>query len=101
MQRTAMFPSWMGGLVPGLLPGLLSGGLFGAVLSLALPAQASRILTDETGRSVLVPDHPPRVICLSPSVTDTVYAMGAGEDVVAISDYTKYPQAALVKPSVG
>jgi ABC-type Fe3+-hydroxamate transport system substrate-binding protein len=101
MKRTAMFPSWLGGLVPGLLPGFLSGVLFGTVLSLALPAQASRILNDETGRRVLVPDHPHRVICLSPSVTDTVYAIGAGEDVVAISDYTKYPQAALVKPSVG
>ncbi len=36
-----------------------------------------------------------------PSVTDTVYALGAGDDVVGISDYTKYPAAALTKPSVG
>ena len=36
-----------------------------------------------------------------PTVTDTVFALGAGDDVVAISDYTKYPAAALKKPSVG
>ncbi|HEX4577279.1 MAG TPA: cobalamin-binding protein [Edaphobacter sp.] len=53
------------------------------------------------GRQVVAPDHPHRVICLMPTVTDTVFALGAGDDVVGISDYTKYPAAALKKPSVG
>src|ERR1700733_2736778 len=66
-----------------------------------LPAQASRVLTDESGRKVTLPDHPHRVICLLPSVTDTVFALGSGDDVVAISDYTTYPAAALKKPSIG
>jgi ABC-type Fe3+-hydroxamate transport system substrate-binding protein len=65
------------------------------------PCVASRVLTDEMGRKVTVPEHPHRVVCLMPSVTDTVYALGAGDDVVGISDYTKYPAAALTKPSVG
>jgi ABC-type Fe3+-hydroxamate transport system substrate-binding protein len=69
--------------------------------TLAGPCFASRTLTDEMGRKVVVPDHPHRVICLMPTVTDTVFALGAGDDVVAISDYTKYPAAALMKPSVG
>jgi iron complex transport system substrate-binding protein len=69
--------------------------------TLAGPCFASRTLTDEMGRKVVVPDHPHRVICLMPTVTDTVFALGAGDDVVAISDYTKYPAAALKKPSVG
>jgi iron complex transport system substrate-binding protein len=34
-------------------------------------------------------------------VVDIVYALGAGEDVVAISDFTKYPKEALQKPSIG
>jgi ABC-type Fe3+-hydroxamate transport system substrate-binding protein len=66
-----------------------------------LPAHASRVLTDESGRKVTVPDHPHRVICLLPSVTDTVFALGSGDDVVAVSDYTTYPPAALKKPSIG
>jgi ABC-type Fe3+-hydroxamate transport system substrate-binding protein len=70
-------------------------------ITLAAPCFASRTLTDEMGRAVVVPDHPHRVICLMPTVTDTVFALGAGDDVVAISDYTKYPAAALKKPSVG
>jgi ABC-type Fe3+-hydroxamate transport system substrate-binding protein len=68
---------------------------------LTVPCFATRTLTDEMGRKVVVPDHPHRVICLMPTVTDTVFALGAGDDVVGISDYTKYPAAALTKPSVG
>ena len=75
--------------------------LLSLIALLAVPCLASRTLTDEMGREVVVPDHPHRVICLMPTVTDTVYALGAGDDVVAISDYTKYPAAALKKPSVG
>ncbi len=71
------------------------------LLSLALPCAANRLVTDETGRAVSVPDHPHRIICLVPSITDSVFSLGAGSDVVAISDYTKYPVEALSRPSVG
>ncbi|MGH9595676.1 MAG: ABC transporter substrate-binding protein [Edaphobacter sp.] len=68
---------------------------------LVAPCFASRTLTDEMGRTIVVPDHPHRVICLMPTITDTVFALGAGGDVVGISEYTKYPAAALKKPIVG
>ncbi len=71
------------------------------LLSSVAPCVASRIVTDEVGRRVELPDHPHRIICLVPSVTDTVFALGAGADVVAVSDFTKYPVEALKKPSVG
>jgi iron complex transport system substrate-binding protein len=32
---------------------------------------------------------------------DVVYSLGVGADVVAISDFTKYPKEALQKPSIG
>jgi ABC-type Fe3+-hydroxamate transport system substrate-binding protein len=67
----------------------------------ALPAWCARTLTDELGRVVIVPDHPHRLVCLMPSVVDDVYALGAGDDVIAVTDYTKYPAAARSKPSVG
>jgi iron complex transport system substrate-binding protein len=69
--------------------------------SLAVPCFASRTLKDELGRTVEVPDHPHRVICLIPSVVDIMYSLGAGADVAAISDFTKYPKEALQKPSIG
>jgi iron complex transport system substrate-binding protein len=72
-----------------------------SLLSAVLPCVASRTVTDETGRVVVVPDRPHRIICLVPSITDAVFAIGAGNDVVAISDFVKYPQEATKKPSVG
>ena len=75
--------------------------LLSVIAVLAGPCFARRTLTDEMGRQVVVPDHPHRIVCLMPTVTDTVFALGGGDDVVGISDYTKYPAAALKKPSVG
>lgn len=62
---------------------------------------ASRTLTDELGRTVVVPDHPHKLICLAPSLVDDVYSLGAGSDVIAVSDFTAYPAEAAKKPSVG
>jgi len=71
------------------------------LMSLATPCLASRTVKDGLGRTVEIPDHPHRVVCLIPSVVDIVYSLGAGADVVAISDFTKYPAEAVQKPSIG
>jgi iron complex transport system substrate-binding protein len=62
---------------------------------------ASRTLSDELGRTVILPDHPHRLISLVPSATDDVCALGAGDDIIAVSDFTKYPAEAARKPSIG
>ena len=67
----------------------------------ALPCVASRTLQDEAGRTVVVPDHPHRIISLVPSITDDVFEIGGAPDVVAVSDFTQYPEEAKGKPSVG
>jgi iron complex transport system substrate-binding protein len=67
----------------------------------AASAYGARAVTDEMGRAVSIPDRPHRLICLMPSVVDDVYALGAGGDVVAVSDYSKYPSEARNKPSIG
>lgn len=66
-----------------------------------LPAFAGRVLQDELQRTVTVPDHAHRLICLAPSITDVVYALGRGSDVVGITDFTQYPVEAKEKPSIG
>jgi len=72
------------------------------LLTYSASAWAVRMERDETGRTVAVPDHAHRVISLSPSITNTVYAVGAAGDLIGITDYTEYPpQAAREKPSVG
>lgn len=71
------------------------------LLVTSLQAFAARAIVDELGRKLSLPDHPHRLICLSPSLADSVYQLGAGDDVVAVSDFTKYPTAAAKKPSIG
>lgn len=71
------------------------------LILLAIPALASRTVVDELGRKVILPDHPHRLICLAPSLVDDVYQLGAGADVVAVTEFTKFPAEAAGKPSVG
>jgi iron complex transport system substrate-binding protein len=42
-----------------------------------------------------------RVVSLSPSITETLFAIGAGERVVGISNYCNYPAQATRLPRVG
>ncbi len=76
-------------------------GIVILLTAIALPSFASRTVKDELGRTMEVPDHPHRVVCMVPSVADIVYSLGAGADVVAISAFTKYPKEALQKPRIG
>jgi iron complex transport system substrate-binding protein len=72
------------------------------LLALTSCAWASHLERDDAGRSVSVPDQVHRVVSLSPSLTNTVYALGAQADLVGITNYTVYPhEAAHEKPSVG
>jgi iron complex transport system substrate-binding protein len=61
----------------------------------------ARIVTDETGRHVDVPDHPDRLVSLAPSITETLYALGLGDRLVGDTDYCDYPREAKRKPHVG
>ena len=71
------------------------------VLFLSLPAFAARTVTDELGRRVVVPDHPHRLICLLPSIVDDVYALNAGDDILAVSDFSDFPSQARNKLRIG
>ncbi len=73
----------------------------GLAICLAATAFASHIVTDETGRRVNVPDHPQRIVSLSPSITETIYALGLEGRLVGDTDYCDYPPAARQKPHVG
>ncbi|MFC1467512.1 ABC transporter substrate-binding protein [Verrucomicrobiota bacterium] len=42
----------------------------------------------------IVPEHPQRVISLAPSITETVFTIGAEEKLVGNTDWCNYPEAA-------
>ena len=45
--------------------------------------------------------EPQRIVSLAPSVTETLFALGAGAEVVGVSQYCDYPPAVLGLPRVG
>lgn len=61
----------------------------------------ARKLTDALNRTVSLPDSPQRIVCLSPSLAETVFALGLDEFVVGVTDFTEYPPSVPSKPSVG
>ena len=44
--------------------------------------------------------EPQRIIALAPHITEMIYAIGAGDTLVAVSDYSDYPEQAKSLPSV-
>jgi ABC-type Fe3+-hydroxamate transport system substrate-binding protein len=78
---------------------------FGAALTLALllwpTSDFARMVKDQTGRNVNVPDHPHRLVSLAPSVTETLFALGFGDRLVGDTDYCDYPPQAKALPHVG
>jgi iron complex transport system substrate-binding protein len=44
---------------------------------------------------------PARLVSTSPSITETLFALGLGDRVVGVSTYCRYPDAALRLPKVG
>ncbi len=58
-------------------------------------------VTDDYGRTVVVPAQPQRVVSLSPAVTEILFALGAGDLLVGRTDFCTYPPEAANIPSVG
>ena len=59
------------------------------------------VATDDTGRAVGLPMPAKRIVSLAPSITELLYAAGAGSRIVGVVDYSDYPREALKIPRVG
>jgi iron complex transport system substrate-binding protein len=61
----------------------------------------AREVADSVGRLVRVPERPERVITLAPSLTEVVFALDAGDRLVADTSFCDYPPEATAKPHIG
>lgn len=52
---------------------------------------------DALQRTVSLPDFPRRVVSLVPSVTETLFALGAGDRVVGVTKYCTHPPEAVAR----
>ena len=82
-------------------------GLLGIVLFFAACGEQARnnlttnTVTDDYGRTVVIPAHPKRVVSLSPAVTEIMFALDAQDLLVGRTDFCVYPDEALSIPSIG
>ncbi len=58
-------------------------------------------LTDDLGRPILVKNVPERIISLAPSNTELLFALGLGNKVVAVDDFSDFPEQAAKLQHVG
>lgn len=77
--------------------------LFFLALLIASAASANNPvkLIDSSGHALVLHGPAKRVISLAPNLTELMYAIGAGERLVAVSDYSDYPAKAKSLPRIG
>jgi len=78
--------------------------VLGLIFSLACSntiAEPAGVVVDDSGRAVNVAGIPQRIISLSPSSTEILFALGLGDKVVGVTDYCNYPPEALSKAKIG
>jgi iron complex transport system substrate-binding protein len=77
----------------------------------ALPAETVRptvaeqryplTITDDRGKQVTFAEPPRRIVSVAPSSTEIVFALSAGDRLVAVDDFSDYPAEAKSLPKVG
>jgi iron complex transport system substrate-binding protein len=65
------------------------------------PGSEARLVKDQSGREVLVPDDLRRVVSLAPSITEIVFALGEGGRLKGVTQHCDFPVEAQSLPRVG
>jgi len=81
---------------------LIKRGIKGVILILLpLLLFAEGVFVDDLGNELHLSSTPGRIISLAPSITEMLFAVGAGDRVVGVTDFCDYPDEAKKKERVG
>lgn len=61
----------------------------------------SMTVVDDYGRTVELDGVPQRIVSASPTPTEILFAVGAGDQIVGVDDFSDYPEEAKNKTKVG
>lgn len=76
--------------------------LFLLISIFLLPVAASALtVEDESGSTIEIPDRAQRILPLTPSLAEILFALELDERIVGVTDFATYPPAARKKPRVG
>ena len=59
------------------------------------------VVTDFEEREVAIQRAPERIVTLAPGITEILFELGLGENVVGVTDYDNYPEEVFSVPKVG
>jgi iron complex transport system substrate-binding protein len=62
---------------------------------------SSRAFVDDAGHRIYLAKPPARVVSLAPSITEMLFAIGLDEQIVGVTEFCDYPDAAKSKATVG
>jgi iron complex transport system substrate-binding protein len=80
--------------------GIIGFLFFAGFFLLAIQATA-RVVTDQLGRKVCLPDNPQRIVALAPSITEIVFSLEEEHRLKGVTRYSDFPPQALKYPRVG
>ncbi|MBN2569239.1 MAG: cobalamin-binding protein [Deltaproteobacteria bacterium] len=67
-----------------------------------LPAVSyAAMYIDEIGRNVDIGENPKRIVSLAPNITETLFALGLEKEIVGVTVFSNYPEAAREKARIG
>ena len=72
-------------------------------LAMSLSAKSKKTITKKIKKSAKTVEvtYPKSIVTLSPAAAEILYAIGAGDQIAAVSQFTDYPPEAAEKPVVG
>jgi len=75
--------------------------IFALLGVLIQPVWAEIRVVDDAGVPVVLEKPAQRIVSLAPYITELLFAAGAGEVLLGVSDFSDYPEAARTLPRVG
>jgi iron complex transport system substrate-binding protein len=58
-------------------------------------------ITDNLGEKIIMEEKPQKIISISPNITEVLFAVGAGENVIGVTTFADYPKEATKLEKIG
>ncbi len=75
--------------------------IFISILAWSQVGSSPKVITDDLGRAITIEKTPERIVSLSPSSTEILFALGLGEKIVGVTKLCDYPLEAKEKEKIG